>query len=216
MADVQIDGNGAVISNFQIDITQNGTVTLATAGKYCPANVDVVVAVPVGEVEQLAAQQAIEDSLVTNTVKHYSNDRVTEVGSCAFHAHGVLSVSFPKVTKVNASAFGLCPSLTQVDFPLLEYLGDSAFQYCLVLTHLDLPKLNYIEMMGFYYSSLTTLILRNPQVCTLCDNMSFDGTPIKSKKGYIYVPDELVEQYKVATNWAALASQIRPISELEG
>ena len=32
--------------NIQIDITENGTTTLATAGKYCDRNIDVNVAVP--------------------------------------------------------------------------------------------------------------------------------------------------------------------------
>ena len=31
---------------------------------------------------------------------------------------------------------------------------------------------------------------------------------------YFYVPDDLVDSYKAATNWSAYASQIRPISEL--
>lgn len=34
------------MANHQIDITENGTVTLATAGKYCDRNVDVNVNVP--------------------------------------------------------------------------------------------------------------------------------------------------------------------------
>ena len=32
--------------------------------------------------------------------------------------------------------------------------------------------------------------------------------------GYIYVQDNLVEQYKSATNWSTYADQIKPLSEL--
>ena len=36
------------MSNIQINISDNGTTTLATAGKYCDRNVDVVVDVQGG------------------------------------------------------------------------------------------------------------------------------------------------------------------------
>jgi hypothetical protein len=32
---------------------------------------------------------------------------------------------------------------------------------------------------------------------------------------YFYVLDELVEEYKAATNWSAYKSRIKPISELK-
>lgn len=44
---------------------------------------------------------------------------------------------------------------------------------------------------------------------------AFTGTKIASGTGYVYVPDELVEEYKVATNWSTFANQIKPLSELE-
>ena len=31
---------------------------------------------------------------------------------------------------------------------------------------------------------------------------------------YIYVPDNLVDGFKIATNWSTYATQIKPISEL--
>lgn len=37
------------MDNIQIDITENGTTTLATAGKYCARNIDVNVEVPSGD-----------------------------------------------------------------------------------------------------------------------------------------------------------------------
>jgi hypothetical protein len=42
---------------------------------------------------------------------------------------------------------------------------------------------------------------------------AFDQSPIKSGTGYIYVPRALVEDYKVATNWSAYASQFRAIED---
>ena len=61
---------------------------------------------------------------------------------------------------------------------------------------------------------LHTLIIRTPAVCKMSFADNFANTPIASGEGYVYVPDELVEQYKVATNWTTYANQIKPISEL--
>ena len=36
---------------------------------------------------------------------------------------------------------------------------------------------------------------------------------VKNNIEYIYVPDDLVENYKTATNWSVYASQIKPLSE---
>ena len=205
------------MENIKVNIIQNGITTLHTAGKYCPTNVDVVVSVPAGGQEELAAQQAIEDSIINGTLNSYSNDRVTEIGNEAFSAKlSLISISCPNVKRVYNKAFCNCVSLTQVHFPALETIHDGAFSYCSTLACADFPRLEYIEMCGFECcANLTKLILRHSQVCTLGDTMSFDYTPIASGTGYIYVPDELVEQYKAATNWSVYASQIRPISELE-
>lgn len=41
---------------------------------------------------------------------------------------------------------------------------------------------------------------------------AFTGTNIAYGKGAIYVPSELVDSYKIATNWSTYADQIYPIS----
>ena len=48
----------------------------------------------------------------------------------------------------------------------------------------------------------------------MADANTFVGSGIASGTGYIYVPDDLVDQYKVATNWATYASQIKGLSEI--
>jgi hypothetical protein len=59
------------------------------------------------------------------------------------------------------------------------------------------------------------LIIRNSTtLATLGSTNAFSNTPIASGTGYIYVPDDLVDRYKQATNWSTYASQIKGISEL--
>ena len=58
-------------------------------------------------------------------------------------------------------------------------------------------------------NNLETLILRSNSVVSTSSDMSglLSTTKIKSGgTGYIYVPSALIEDYKVATNWATVAS----------
>lgn len=59
------------MANTQIDITANGTTTLATAGKYCDRNIDVNVEVP-AEATQFTNVLEYADSLELN--KRFAND----------------------------------------------------------------------------------------------------------------------------------------------
>lgn len=62
-------------------------------------------------------------------------------------------------------------------------------------------------------SSLRALIIHGTEVFPMLNTNMFSSTPIASGTGYVYVPDDLVESYKSATNWSTYADQIKPISE---
>lgn len=67
-------------------------------------------------------------------------------------------------------------------------------------------------------TGLKTIIIRQKSVALLCSN-GFSNTKIAAGQGYVYVPDldenntDLPSQYKVATNWAVYANQIKGYSE---
>ena len=148
------------------------------------------------------------------------------------------SVDFPEVTTIDKSEFEFCNALTSVNLPLVtSEIKNHLFYFCQKLTFVNLPLVTSIEayaypFMGcdklttlklpslmsanqgaFSNSSITSLILSNTeQICTLLGNV-FTNSPIEKGTGYIYVPDELVESYKVATNWSEFADQIKPLSE---
>lgn len=83
----------------------------------------------------------------------------------------------------------------------------------------------YVDTFSNSYS-LIKLVLDKNEVLPLSTINAFQNcyhffgkshstyNPTGAKDGYIYVPDNLVEDYKVATNWVTLASQIKPLSEL--
>ena len=124
---------------------------------------------------------------------HLTSLTATGVTEYAFRTDTLLTtVSLPAATSINTYAFYGCTSLTSVDFPLVTSLGTNAFRYC---------------------SALTSLTLSKNQVATLSATNALQNTPIASGTGYIYVPDDLVDQYKTAANWNTYANQILPISQ---
>ena len=141
----------------------------------------------------------------------------TSIGSSAFTGDDSLtSVNLPAVTTIESSAFSNCSALTTVNFlPAVTYIRLWAFSNCSALTSIDLPAVTTIEDYVFYNCDLlTSVIIRTTsQVCILDGASVFTNSPIASGTGYIYVPDELVESYKAATNWSTYADQIKPLSE---
>lgn len=65
----------------------------------------------------------------------------------------------------------------------------------------------------FWNAKFTKLIINKPYVFPLNSN-DLTGTTITKGTGYVYVPDDMVETYKSATNWSAYADQIKGMSEL--
>lgn len=62
---------------------------------------------------------------------------------------------------------------------------------------------------------IAALILRPTSLVKLSSTSTFNYCWIKTEtdKGFIYVPDDLVDTYKSATNWTTFASKIKPLSE---
>lgn len=162
----------------------------------------------------------VEDALVTRTISgKYTNSRVTKLGNGAFYyCKNLTSVDFPLITSVESYAFYYCIKIASIVLPLATKIGNYTFYYCSALTSVDLPLVTSIGNYAFCYCrDLTALVLRNTtKVCSLASTNAFSSTPIKDGTGYIYVPDDLVDSYKAATNWSAYAAQIKPLSEYTG
>ena len=64
-------------------------------------------------------------------------------------------------------------------------------------------------------SNVKAIIIDSENVLDLSHGSGqFSNSGISQGTGYIYVPDELVNTYKAASNWNYYASQIKPLSEL--
>ena len=163
---------------------------------------------------------------------------VTQVKRNAFEACSHLqTINLPNVTNLGNEVF-LSSAIQQADFPLLTTMEYGCFQEAIYLTSANLPLVTALPADAFRNSSirtadfaavtninrtaftdclnLETLIIRTPSVCVISDiSVALRGSKIAAGTGYIYVPDDLVDSYKAATNWVALANQIKPISALE-
>ena len=158
---------------------------------------------------------AVTDALIKRSITELTDDVVVSIGRYAFKSCiNLTSVNFLLVKIIDGSAFQYCSKLTTINFPLATDIRSSAFQYCNNLTNADFPLVKSIDSNAFSFcTKLAALILRSTTMCTLSARFTFDGTPIGSGTGYIYVPRALVDSYKAATNWSTYAAQFRALED---
>lgn len=149
-------------------------------------------------------------------LKSVNLPKVTSIGNNGFNSTGLESISLPSCTTLGSSSFFATQQLVLAILPLVTSISGFCFNHSSV-QKIDTSSLTSIKNSAFYNTKqLDTLILRNSSVCALENVNAFQDAKIAAGTGYIYVPDNLVDSYKTATNWVTFANQIKPISELEG
>lgn len=174
----------------------------------------------------------IEDSIIEGTLTEYMNDRITTVGKYAFANKPLKTVVLPEVTVLNNNAFYNCNKLVNITIPNLVTLAQSCFVGCDKIPQIYQTKAETIGatvlwnctctsvLFGNAKTIGTNLLLANPncntivlcgdEMCTLSG--SLQGSFANEGK-YIYVKKDLIEKYKVATNWSAYENQFRAIED---
>lgn len=142
--------------------------------------------------------------------------KVTTFDRDVFTNSAIQQADFPLATTIGDRCFNIAKSLTSANLPLVTALPADAFRNSTIRTA-DFAAVTNINRTAFTdCKNLETLIIRTPSVCVISDiSVALRGSKIAAGTGYIYVPDNLVDSYKAATNWVALANQIKPISALE-
>lgn len=163
----------------------------------------------VTELGESAFQQAALEGALSLAAYNPSS-----VAKYIFRGNKFTSISIPLAKVLGHSMFIYCNKVTSVNLPLVETMNDWTFAYCTKLKTVTLPKIKKLTRYTFGYSGLEKLVLPNSVVCTIAAD-TFIDTPIAQGTGYVYVPDNLLNSYKSATNWAKLADQIKPMSETE-
>lgn len=127
----------------------------------------------------------------------------------AFNSSGITGFYAPNMTKLNNMVFYKCGTLKRVEAPKCTSVGSSVFAGCSLL-HVDLDGSNGINFNSFekaYCTNLKTLIIRSANTVPSMNTLNF-GTLTR-----FYVARDLIEQYKVATNWSTYADQLRPLED---
>lgn len=133
-----------------------------------------------------------------------------------FHCTNLATVNIPNATRVYSYAFRNT-NITNIVLPNVDGLEREVFAYSRSLSTIDCHKLTSIEYEALIgCSALKSLIIRTSRVIYLSYTNAFNNSLIATSEteGFIYVPDDLVESYKSATNWSAYASKIKGLSEL--
>lgn len=140
---------------------------------------------------------SIDNSLGANVTK--LPEGLTSLCKSAFTGRTDLALTeLPKgVTSISSYIFGGCINLTEMTCNgVVTLVSSYVFNNCSNLTKLAFPNIK--------------------KVPPLTHINAFTNTPIANGTGYIYVPDDLVDSFKTATNWSTYANQIKAISEMEG
>lgn len=143
---------------------------------------------------------------------------ITALGNNTFNqCINLREVILPSSVKSTGTAgFNNCFNLKKINVERFTSVGTSGFRYCSGLTEIVFEDLLFIGATAFdACSKLESLVIKRGKVCTLANVNALTNTPIASGDGYIYVLDNLVDDYKAAENWVKYANQIKPVSEWE-
>jgi hypothetical protein len=132
-------------------------------------------------------------------------------GDCA----NLIEIDMPKLTTVNDRTFVYCRKLKEINLPNATVIRASGFDSCSSLEKATFNNLGWIKSYAFAYcGKLKKLILNVSSVTTLDSIDAFTSTPLLGGTGRIYVPDELYDSFRRATNWVALQKNLLPMSML--
>lgn len=117
------------------------------------------------------------------------------------------------ITDIAANQFKDLKGITKMVLPDVETIAKAAFNNSDIEV-IDIgSKIQTINGSAFANAAkLNTLIIR---AFYSENSLMMTNTPIRNGEGFVYVPDEYVEDYK-ANVLSSVANQVRPLSEIEG
>lgn len=189
------------------EITQNGTHDVKS---FASVNVNVPSAGGGAGVPQ-EKYDALLDALAVHSAPYtFENEDVVSLKTNAFYEdYQILNVILPNLKKIEAYTFYMARSLKKVKCVSATSIGLNAFQQCRALETIDILGGGTIESLARSGGLPQTIVIRSSEKVTPVAGLSDWGGSLTS----IYVADELVEQYKTATNWSSKADKIKPLSE---
>ena len=212
--------------SVEIKIPTINGITLNTKNKYVKDDIAVTIGIPHYDGTSTDDITPDLDKLIERTLTEIINTRITTLGSYAIYGGNITKIEVPNVTTV--AAYGIVSTkITKLYLPKAKSIGSNGVYQNFNCLEMRFDSVNDLSSGAIRGSvKLVKLIISNTdKVCNVQASNAFaecyhlSGTvhatynPEGLRDGLIYVPDELVEDYKVATNWSAFADIIRPLSE---
>lgn len=208
MADVTLTYKGATIA----ELSESGSKTLRTAGKYCEADIGVEYVKPGGGADDFLARYVSTDPFVSDVAivsdglkfgKSFAARSIVLKNATGGTWYGqqywlwknakVKYVVLPRIERVSEDMFAESNGLLGVDFGNVGYIHNKAFRSC---------------------TKLATIVLRKSSIVSLEIGALNNSTPFArgGTGGTIYIPKALYDHlgdgssldYKSATNWSTL------------
>ena len=141
---------------------------------------------------------------------------------------------FKALNMVNSNTFMGCTALREVSFPVgVENIGDSVLQKCSSLRKVMIPEgyrvigrlfcegcisMEIIDLPSTLESINVGLIWAlNDQISVICRAVIPPAmSNLNARPLALYVPDESLSAYQVASGWSQYAKFMKPLSEYEG
>jgi hypothetical protein len=138
--------------------------------------------------------------------------KLKNIATACFASSGLTSFRADNATGMAGNqAFSSCVNLEKAYFKNIEQVGTQMFNGCSALKVVMFDAITNIRGYAFQgCSNLEAIIIRSPNVATTDTNI-FHSTTFN---GAFYVQDNLVEQYKSATNFSAWVDKIKSLSEI--
>ena len=225
-----------------IKITENGEYDVAEYAK-ADVNVETNLDLLTAKIISRTADGVIRNEHVTSVGTYtFENTKISfidfpnaiKIGSYAFKSCNMLTdVMLEKAEYLDTRAFYGCSELTNIVAENVSNFGNEVFSGCKKLRKYKNKKstsiqsetfrgCDSIEIVDFYKLSfisgsafsgcytIRSLVIRNTStISSIASNSKIENNTNIT----VYVPDELVDSYKVATNWSVIADRIRPLSE---
>lgn len=236
LAPYKFYGNGNLTSVNFPNVTEAGTYVFQSCTALSSVNIPKINRLLSYFLAYASALESIDLPNVTqmqsyalyncSNLKYINAPKLYYIEQSALSSTNLLELCFPNVYIAYASAFANNKSATYALFPALQTIPQRFFNGCYVLETISWGRVTSIDTYAFQNCyKLTSVILRGDTVSNLSNTNAFSncyhyhGTvnatynPDGLKDGYIYVRRNLIEDYKVATNWSTFADQFRAIED---